>query len=91
MGLFRGPAWVPGEFVVVPQLFDPHVSRHYLVPQVLKQTFFVYIVDTARWQIHRRCFFFASVVGTGGKLAAADVNDASGSFAARIIDNCGVP
>ena len=30
------PAWVPCEFVVVPQLLDPHVGRHDLVPQVLQ-------------------------------------------------------
>ena len=26
---------VPGELVVVPQLFDPQVGRHDLVPQIL--------------------------------------------------------
>jgi hypothetical protein len=66
VGLFRGRAWVPGEFVVVPQLFDPHVSRHYLVPQVLKQRFFVQIVDTGG-EYTAAVFFFASVVGTIGK------------------------
>ncbi len=88
MRLFRVRAWVPGEFVVVPQLFDPHVCRHYLVPQVLKQRFSCISLTTGANT--PPLSFFAGVVCTGGKLAAG-VNDASGSFAAGVIDNCGVP
>ena len=39
------PAWVPCEFVVVPQLLNPHVGRHDLVPQVLQN---VHILDTGQ-------------------------------------------
>ena len=36
---------VPHQFVVVPQLLNPHVGRHDLVPQVLQN---VHILDTGQ-------------------------------------------
>jgi hypothetical protein len=83
--LFRGRAWVPGEFVVVPQLFDPHVCCHYLVPQILKQKFFVHTVDTGGK--YNAAVFFSPVSLSQVVSYAANVNNAGGLFAAGVIDN----